>query len=311
MGIGEPHLEPAIDAIRSFNRFYTSVIGAVDYSGKLGTPYSLTEARVLYELNRVEQMQVPWLRDAIRAEAAHLSRVLTRLGRAGLVERETHPIDGRVHVVRLTPQGREAAAVLDERSQQAIGDLVGRLPQGERRRLTESLRTVQDVLTRPRLGLVGLRRPQPGDLGWVIQRNGAVYAEEFGWNEEYEALVARIVAEFAAEHDPQCEAAWIATFDDEPVGCVFCVRDEAPGTARLRLLLVDPKARGHGIGDRLVRTCIEFTRRAGYREMVLWTNDVLAAARGIYQRAGFELVAEKPHHSFGKELVGQDWRLSL
>jgi GNAT superfamily N-acetyltransferase len=251
------------------------------------------------------------LREAIRAEAAHLSRVLTRLEKAGLVERETHPLDGRVHVVRLTAQGHEAAAVLDERSQQAIGDIVGRVPQGERRRLIEALRTAQDVLTRPRLGLVALRRPQPGDLGWVIQRNAAVYAEEFDWNDEYEALVARIVAEFAAQHDPEREAAWIATFDDEPVGCVFCVRDEAPDTARLRLLLVDPKARGHGIGARLVHTCIDFARRVGYREMVLYTNDVLAAARSIYQCAGFELVAEKPHHSFGKDLIAQDWRLIL
>ncbi|MCQ4044579.1 GNAT family N-acetyltransferase [Streptantibioticus rubrisoli] len=304
-------LAPTIEAVRAFNRFYTSLIGALDYEGRLGTPYSLTEARVLYELNQTAELPVPRLRHTVRAEAAHLSRVLTRLEKAGLIMRAPLAADRRVQVARLTDTGRAAAVLLEERSQQAVTDLVGRLGDGQRYRLGEALRTVTDILTHPRLGAIALRRPAPGDLGWVIQRNAAVYAREFGWNEEYEALVARIVADFAAKHDPEREAAWIAQFEGEPVGCVFCVRDSAPDTARLRLLLVEPSARGYGIGDRLVCECVEFARKAGYRELVLWTNDVLVAARTIYQRVGFELVAEKPHHSFGQDLVGQDWRLVL
>jgi GNAT superfamily N-acetyltransferase len=158
---------------------------------------------------------------------------------------------------------------------------------------------------------IRLRTPRPGDLGWVIQRNAQVYATEFGWNGEYEALVARIVADFAAGSDPACEAAWMAELNGEPAGWVMCVKDPAPDTARLRLLLVEPGARGHGIGRLLVDRCVGFARTAGYRELVLWTNDVLVAARRIYQRAGFELVKEEPHHSFGKNLTGQDWRLVL
>ncbi|WP_269859280.1 bifunctional helix-turn-helix transcriptional regulator/GNAT family N-acetyltransferase [Streptomyces sp. RPT161] len=304
-------LAPTIEAVRAFNRFYTSLIGALDYEGRLGTPYSLTEARVLYELNHAADLPVPRLRHTVRAEAAHLSRVLTRLEKAGLVTRAPLAADRRVQVARLTDTGRTAAALLEERSQQAVTDLVGRLGDSQRHRLGEALRAVTDILTHPRLGVIALRRPAPGDLGWVVQRNAAVYAEEFGWNGEYEALVARIVADFAAEHDPSREAAWIAQFEGEPVGCVFCVQDSAPQTARLRLLLVEPSARGHGIGDRLVGECVEFARKAGYRELVLWTNDVLHAARKIYQRAGFELVAEKPHRSFGQDLVGEDWRLVL
>ncbi len=306
-----PWLDPTIDAVRAFNRFHTTLIGALDYAGRLGTPYSLTEARVLYELSRADRLQVPNLREALRAERAHLSRVLARLEEAGLVVREPHPTDGRIQMAGLTEAGREAAGLLDRRSQAAIGDIVGRIGEGQRHRLADALRTAQDALTQPRLGTVALRGPLPGDFGWVIQRNGAVYAEQFGWNAEYEALVARIVADFAGGHDSEREALWIAEFDGEPAGCVFCVRDEAPDTARLRLLLVEPGARGHRIGQRLVERCVTFAREAGYREMVLWTNDVLVAARKIYQRAGFELVAEKPHHSFGRDLVGQDWRLVL
>lgn len=196
-----------------------------------------------------------------------------------------------------------------------MGSLVGRIAPADRPRLTGAMRTVQDILRDGRrdvaAGRVTLRGPRPGDLGWAVERNAAVYAEEFGWDEEYEALVARIVADFAATRDPEREAVWIAELDGRRAGCVFCVRDRAPGTARLRLLLVDPPARGHGIGRRLVDACTAFARSADYTDIVLWTNDVLAGARSIYQRAGFELVGSKPHHSFGKDLVGQDWRLAL
>lgn len=158
---------------------------------------------------------------------------------------------------------------------------------------------------------VRLREPAPGDLGWMVMRNGAIYAAEYGWNADYEGLVARIVADFAQDHDPHLERVWIAELDGRPVGSVMCVRDDAPGTARLRLLLVEPDARGLGIGAQLVGACIDFAREQGYRELVLWTNDVLTSARSIYERYGFVLVAEKAHRSFGADLVGQDWRLSL
>jgi GNAT superfamily N-acetyltransferase len=171
--------------------------------------------------------------------------------------------------------------------------------------------TVEDDNSAPAPEDVVLRGPAPGDLGWIVQRNAALYAAEFGWNADYEALVARIVADFAQDHDPRAERVWIAEYEGRPVGCVMCVRDDAPGTARLRLLLVEPDARGLRIGDRLVEAVIDFARGAGYRELVLWTNDVLGAARRIYQRHGFTLVAEKPHHSFGQDLVGQDWHLDL
>lgn len=303
--------DATVEEVRAFNRFHTALIGALDYAGRLGTPYSLPEARVLYELKQVPSAPVSRLRETLRMDRAQLSRVLARLEEAGLVVRRPHPTDGRAQSAELTDAGRSAAEDLDTRSAKAIGDLVGRLGEGQRHRLVAALRTARETLSGPMIGVVTLRAPEPGDLGWVIERNAAVYAAEFGWNAEYEALVARIVAEFAAGHDAEREALWIAELDGRPAGCVFCVRDEAPDTARLRLLLVDPAARGHRIGGRLVRRCVEFARTAGYREMVLWTNDVLGAARRIYTEVGFELVTETPHHSFGHDLVGQDWRLVL
>ncbi|MBM9510436.1 bifunctional helix-turn-helix transcriptional regulator/GNAT family N-acetyltransferase [Actinacidiphila acididurans] len=305
----------AVEEIREFNRFYTNLIGALDYSRHLHTPFTLTEARVLYELAHAPHTDAADLRVELSLDAGHLSRMLGKFEEQQLVTRGPSDKDARRQRIELTPQGRRAAALLEERSQEAVGTLVGKIAAEDRPRLTEAMRTVRDILrdgerprSRPRVVVRGTR---PGDLGWVIERNAAVYAAEFGWNEEYEALVARIVADFAATRDPEREAAWIAELDGERAGCVFCVRDEAPDTARLRLLLVDPSARGHGIGGRLVDECIAFARSAGYAEIVLWTNDILADARRIYQRAGFELVAERPHHSFGHDLVGQDWKLVL
>ncbi|MFI2200819.1 GNAT family N-acetyltransferase [Streptomyces sp. NPDC020192] len=183
----------------------------------------------------------------------------------------------------------------------AAAGLVERAP-GAHVALTARGRAAADVV---------LREPRPGDLGWIVQRNAALYAAEHGWNTDYEGLVARIVADFAEDHDPHLERVWIAEAAERPVGCVMCVRDDAPGTARLRLLLVEPQARGLGIGDRLVGAVVDFARGVGYRDLVLWTNDVLGAARRLYQRHGFVLTAEKPHRSFGKDLIGQDWRLDL
>ncbi|SHK95839.1 bifunctional helix-turn-helix transcriptional regulator/GNAT family N-acetyltransferase [Actinacidiphila paucisporea] len=305
----------AVKEIREFNRFYTNLIGALDYSRHLHTPFTLTEARVLYELAHGRRTDAADLRAALSLDAGHLSRMLAGFEEQQLVTRGPSEQDARRQRIELTSRGREAASLLEERSQEVVGSLVGRIAPDDRQRLTAAMRTVQDILRGdrrvPAADRLTLRGPRPGDLGWAVERNAAVYAAEFGWNEEYEALVARIVADFAATRDPEREALWIAEFDGRRAGCVFCVRDEAPGTARLRLLLVDPAARGHGIGGRLVEECISFARSAHYTELVLWTNDVLADARSIYERAGFELVGSRPHHSFGKDLVGQDWRLTL
>ncbi|MEV5544532.1 bifunctional helix-turn-helix transcriptional regulator/GNAT family N-acetyltransferase [Streptomyces sp. NPDC052309] len=303
-----------VQDVRAFNRFYTNLIGALDYSRHLYAPYTLTESRVLYELAHSPRTDAADLRAALSLDAGYLSRILNRFERDGLVERAPSGDDPRRTRVTLTARGREVAGVLDERSTEAVGSLLSTVPAAERTRLAEAMRTVREIFSDGRRSDrddVVLREPVPGDLGWIVQRNAALYAAEFGWNAEYEGLVARIVADYAEDHDPRTERVWIAELHGRPVGCVMCVRDDAPATARLRLLLVDPEARGLGIGDRLVTAVVGFARDAGYRHLVLWTNDVLSAARRVYQRHGFTLVAEKPHHSFGKDLVGQDWRLDL
>ncbi|MGW3120187.1 bifunctional helix-turn-helix transcriptional regulator/GNAT family N-acetyltransferase [Streptomyces sp. NPDC001107] len=303
-----------VQDIRTFNRFYTNVIGALDYSRQLYAPFTLTESRVLYELAHSPRTDAADLRAELSLDAGYLSRILNKFEENGLIERTPSDSDTRRRRVSLTSRGRETAALLAERANESVGALLSTVPSADRPRLAEAMRAVREILSEgrpPRPEDVVLREPAPGDLGWIVQRNAALYASEFGWNTDYEGLVARIVADFAEDHDPHLERVWIAEIDGRPVGCVMCVRDEAPGTARLRLLLVEPDARGLGIGDRLVRAVVDFARGVGYRELVLWTNDVLAAARRIYQRHGFVLVAEKPHRSFGKDLNGQDWRLDL
>jgi DNA-binding MarR family transcriptional regulator/GNAT superfamily N-acetyltransferase len=304
-----------VQDIRAFNRFYTNVIGALDYSRHLYAPFTLTESRVLYELAHSPRTDAADLRSELSLDAGYLSRILNRFEQDGLVERAPSERDPRRRQVTLTVRGRETAELLAERADESVGALLATVPDADRPRLSEALRTVRTILsdgpspTRPEE--VVLREPGPGDLGWIVQRNAALYAAEYDFNADYEGLVARIVADFAEDHDPHLERVWIAELDGRPVGCVMCVRDDAPGTARLRLLLVEPDARGLRIGDQLVSAVVEFTRGVGYRDLVLWTNDILGAARRIYQRHGFVLVAEKPHRSFGQDLVGQDWRLDL
>ncbi|WP_171113946.1 MULTISPECIES: bifunctional helix-turn-helix transcriptional regulator/GNAT family N-acetyltransferase [Streptomyces] len=303
-----------VQDIRSFNRFYTHLIGALDYGRHLYAPYTLTESRVLYELAHSPRTDAADLRTELHLDAGYLSRILNKFEQDGLIERAPSERDPRRRRITLTARGREAADLLDERARETVGALLAHVPPEERGRLAEALRTVRAILGADRASRpedVVLREPGPGDLGWIVQRNAALYAAEYGWNTGYEGLVARIVADFAEDHDPHLERVWIAELDGRPVGCVMCVRDEAPATARLRLLLVEPEARGLGIGDRLVTAVVDFARGVGYRDLVLWTNDVLTAARRVYQRHGFVLVAEKPHRSFGKDLVGQDWRLDL
>jgi DNA-binding MarR family transcriptional regulator/GNAT superfamily N-acetyltransferase len=303
-------VDPAVVAVREFNRFYTNMIGLL--RGKyLDTPHSLTEARILFELAQRDASEVTELRRTVDIDPGYLSRILARFESDGLITRQRSAADGRRQVISLSETGRSVVAGLDARSAAETRDMLTAVRDDDRRRLLDAMRAITDVLAgapKPR-GYV-LRAPRAGDMGWVAQRNGAVYAEEFGWDSSYEALVARIVADYVDHRDPQCEAAWIAEVDGTPAGCVFCVRENAT-TARLRLLLVEPWARGLGIGARLVEEVLRFARRAGYSDITLWTNDVLVDARRIYQRAGFTLDNESRHHSFGHDLVGQNWSRRL
>ncbi len=316
-----------VAAVRDFNRFYTRVIGVLS-EGLVRTPYSLTEARVIFELAQRDRTEVTALRRDLGLDPGYLSRMLGRFESDGLVAREMSTVDARRQVVGLTDQGHQAFKTLDHRSAEDIGRLLDRLDEGQQRRLLAAMAEVRGLLDGERTRGRGpeperkpgparaltLREPGPGDLGWVVARNGAIYAEEYGWDATYEALVARIVADFVEHRDPARERGWIAELDGERVGCVFCVKAHETAddtTAKLRLLLVEPAARGTGVGGRLVDECLEFARGAGYTAMTLWTNDVLRAARRIYQRAGFTLVDSEPHHSFGHDLVGETWRRAL
>ncbi len=299
-----------VAAVRAFNRFYTNMIGLL-HGKYLDTAYSLTEARILFELAQRDASEAAGLRRTVDIDTGYLSRILARFESDGLISRQRSAADGRRQVIRLTEAGRSAVGSLDARSVTQVRDMLTAVRDEDRRRLLDAMGVITDVLSgspRPR-GYV-LRAPEAGDMGWVVQRNGAVYAEEFGWDATYEAMVARIVADYVDNRDPACEAAWIAEVDGTRAGCVFCVREDAT-TARLRLLLVEPWARGLGIGARLVEEVLRFARRAGYTGVTLWTNDVLADARRIYQRAGFTLDNENRHHSFGHDLVGQNWSRRL
>jgi DNA-binding MarR family transcriptional regulator/ribosomal protein S18 acetylase RimI-like enzyme len=267
---------------------------------------------VIFELAQRDLTQVADLRGDLDIDAGYMSRITAKLEADGLVHRERSRTDARRQALRLTERGRAAYDMLDARAAEQATQLLGGMPDPVQRRVVAAMDTIRaafaDEATSP--STVVLRAPGPGDLGWVVARHGSLYAAEYGWDETFEGLVARIVGDFAADHDPRREAAWIAEIDGEPVGCVFCVAADET-TAQLRLLLVEPTARGRGVGRRLVDECVRFARRAGYRSMVLWTNDVLVSARRIYEAAGFTLVDEDPHHSFGQDLVGQHWSLEL
>ena len=300
-----------VAAVRAFNRFYTGRLGILG-EGFLRTPHSLTEARILYELGHRDVVEVAELRRELEIDAGYLSRLLSRLEEQALVTRERSAEDGRRQRVRLTEHGAAAFAELDRRSAAEIGELLEGLGEERQRRLVAAMQAIAGLLDDdPRAdATVVLRAPHPGEYGWIVHRHGAQYAEEYGWNETFEALVARIVADYAEHHDPKREAAWIAEVDGEPVGCVLCVRKD-DATAQLRLLLVDPRARGRGIGGRLIDECLRFARQAGYRKVRLWTNSVLLAARHIYAKAGFRIVGKERHRSFGHDLIGETWELTL
>lgn len=274
------------------------------------TPYSLTEARVIFELAQRPSTAVATLRTELDLDAGYLSRILARFKRERLVTIDASDADGRRQVVRLSKAGRNAYRTLDSRSQKEVEALLGTLSDAEQQRLLAAVREIDRVLHKQAHRLVVLRAPRPGDLGWIVERHGALYAREYGWNEEFEGLVARIIGDFVAKRDPRREAAWIAEADGERVGCVLCV-EKNESTAQLRLLLVEPTARGLGIGRKLVDECIRFARDQRYKKIVLWTNDVLGSARRIYEAAGFELIESGKHRSFGHDLVEQTWQLAL
>lgn len=299
------------EAVRSFNRFYTRQIGVLR-EGLLRSEFSLAEVRVLREMSLREAATASEVGRELGLDAGYLSRIVRGFEGRGLVSRAPSPSDGRQSLLSLTPEGRAVFARLDaDAHAEAAAMLEGLSPQ-EQERLLAAMHTVQDLLGgRPEPRVPYLLRPHgPGDVGWVVQRHGALYAAEYGWDATFEALVAEIGAGFLRTFDPRRERCWIAERDGENVGSVFLVRgtDEV---AKLRLLLVEPSARGLGIGRRLVEECVRFARQAGYRRITLWTNDVLVAARRIYEAAGFRLENEEPHHSFGHDLVGQTWEREL
>jgi DNA-binding MarR family transcriptional regulator/N-acetylglutamate synthase-like GNAT family acetyltransferase len=301
-----------VTEIRGFNRFYTRVLGLL--RPKLaGSAFGLTEARVLFELAHADQPAVTDLRRTLDLDAGYLSRILSRFIAEGLVEREPSAADARRQLVRLTPAGHAAFAQADALQADAIERLVAPLDDDQRSQLVSAMGRIRDVLDddRQRVGSLSLRAPAPGDLGWVVARHGARYAAEHGWGVGFEALVARVVADFGERSDAAREAAWIAELDGERVGSIFCTAADAADTAQLRLLLVEPRARGAGVGTRLVDHCLDFARRAGYLRIMLWTTDLQTQARKIYQRAGFSLDRSKPETKFGQDIVGEYWSRDL
>jgi DNA-binding MarR family transcriptional regulator/N-acetylglutamate synthase-like GNAT family acetyltransferase len=304
-------LAQRIEAVRRFNRFYTKKIGVL-HEGLLRSPFSLAEARVLYELaHRASPTAVELARE-LGLDAGYLSRILRGFERRGFLAKSRSATDGRQNLLALTKRGRAAFAPLDAGSRAEIGAMLGRLSAADQTRLIETMGAIERLLggaPAPKAPYL-LRDHRPGDFGWVVQRHGALYAEEYGFDATFEALVAEIVAKFIRELDPRRERCWIAERDGANVGSVFLV-EKSRNVAKLRLLLVEPSARGLGIGARLVEECLRFARQAGYRKITLWTNSVLHAARHLYEAAGFQLVDEAPHHSFGQDLVGETWELTL
>ena len=303
--------EGRIAAVRRFTRFYTRRIGVLQ-EGLHDSQFSLTQSRVLYELaNRVAPTAAELAGD-LGLDAGYLSRILRGFKQRGLITRTPSAKDGRETHLSLTPAGRQAFAPLDRGSHDQVAAMLARLPEGGQARLIEAMAAVEQSLgERPADAPPYLLRPhQPGDMGWVVSRHGALYAQEYNWDLAFEALVAEIVAAFISNFDPKRERCWIAEIDGAPVGSVFLVK-QSDDVGKLRLLLVEPRARGLGIGARLVAECIRCARLSGYRTLTLWTNDVLVAARRIYEKAGFRLVQEEKHHSFGHDLVGQNWELEL
>ena len=300
-----------IKAIRHFNRFYTRQIGLLN-QGLLDSPYSLTEARVIYELAQKETCTATELGSELNLDMGYLSRILSSFQKNGLLQKEPAPRDKRQSLLRLSPSGQQAFTMLNERSSQEINNMLNALSAPEQQRLVKAMRTVEALLDpqaqeRP---AVIIRPLQPGDLGWVVSRHGALYAQEYHWDISFEGFVAQIAADYLKNLDPQKENGWIAELNGENAGCIFLVK-KSDEVAKLRMLLVEPSARGLGIGKRLVQECIRFARQCGYRKMTLWTQSFLLAARHIYQQAGFRLTESAANHEFGQDLISETWDLDL
>ncbi|MEW6130316.1 MAG: helix-turn-helix domain-containing GNAT family N-acetyltransferase [Acidobacteriota bacterium] len=300
-----------IEAVRRFNRFYTRRIGALE-EHLLQSPFSLTEARLIYELAYREKATATELGSELGLDAGYLSRLLARFKKRGLIAKQPSASDGRQAVLSLTEKGQQAFVELNAHSNEQIEATLNQLSPSEQNRLVGAMNTIERLLgERTEKNVPYIIRPhQLGDMGWVTHRQGLVYNEEYGWDEQYEAMVSEIVAKFIRNFDPKREYCWIAERDGEIIGSVFLVK-RSKTVAQLRLLMVEPGARGLGIGKRLVNECVRFARQKGYKKLMLWTNSVLAAARHLYEEAGFQLVQEEAHHSFGKDLVGQVWELKL
>ena len=299
-----------VDAVRRFNRFYTRRIGVLR-EGLLGSSCTLTEARLIYELAQVPHSTATVLGRELSLDLGYLSRLLQSLKRRGLVQAKPAPHDARHSLLSLTDKGRKAFALLNSRSREEMAAMLSELREGERERLVAAMSTVESLLgNEKRKPQIVLRSHRPGDMGWVVQTHGEVYSREYGWDERFEALVADIAARFIRNFDPEREACWIAELDGERVGSVFVVK-HSKTVAKLRLLIVEPKARGRGLGRRLVEECIGFARAKGYRRLALWTQSNLAAARALYRRCGFRRVRMERHSSFGYALVGEFWQLAL
>ena len=307
----DARLADNIGAVRAFNRFYTQKIGVLR-EGLVESPFSLAEARVLYELSRRERSTAGALCRGLGLDPGYLSRIVRRFEKARLVARRRSTEDGRQHFLALTKRGRAAFAGLDKATRRQLSGLLKPITAADRARLVTAMATIEQVFGAAPAGSASylLRPHRPGDIGWVVGRHGGIYAEEYGWDETFEALVAEITAKFLRHHDAKRGQCWIAERQGVNVGSVFLV-EQSRTVAKLRLLLVEPEARGLGIGGRLVEECVGFARRAGYRKVTLWTQSILVAARRIYERAGFRRVRQEPHRSFGHDLVGEHWELKL
>lgn len=303
------YLDPRIAAIRRFSRFYTAKLGLLR-EGLLDSPFSLTESRLLFELAARDGITAADLARELGLDTGYLSRILRGFDKAGLLARAANPEDARKQVLRLSPKGAQEFALLETRSSGQAAQFLAGLPETTSRVVIQAMRTIEAALDgRPPRAWV-MRPLRPGDLGWVISRHGSLYAEEFGWDGSFETLVGEIAVAYARDHDPARESGWIAELDGNPVGAVFLVRLDDT-TAKLRLLIVDPAARGLGIGARLVAECERFARAAGYRRITLWTHSILTAARHIYATAGYRLIASEPFVGFGQSLTSETWELEL
>jgi DNA-binding MarR family transcriptional regulator/GNAT superfamily N-acetyltransferase len=304
-------LPQRVAAVRRFNRFYTQHLGVLRH-GWLDSPFSLTEARVLYEIRQCDRATATDIGRDLGLDAGYLSRILRRFHKSGLIRKQTSPEDGRQSFLSITARGRKAFDPLEQRTEHQVGALLTRLPASAQGQLVSAMGSIERMIGSPgqQDSEIVLREPRPGDLGWVVARHAELYAEEYDWGENFEGICAQIVADYVKNFDPQRERCWIAEMDGRNVGCVFLVKD-SDTVARLRLLLVDPAARGRGLGKRLTGECVRFARERGYTSITLWTHQVLTAARHIYAQAGFRLTSSEARKSFGQDVVSEYWDLVL